>query len=151
VTGSFWNGVVGFFDKLWVYDLGGGGHGPAQWSQFGGNSRHSGFFPTRIELRLDDDVLLWQPVAAASGYDVVRGDLDTLRATGGDFSAATEDCIANDVTDLQVVEPAHPLPGQAHWFLVRATTGMGHGSYDGAVSQAGPRDPGINASPFGCP
>jgi len=36
VTGSFWNGYSGYYDKLWVYDLGGPPHGPVQWGQFMG-------------------------------------------------------------------------------------------------------------------
>lgn len=42
VTGDYWNGNTGFFDKVWVYDLGGTTHGSIQWGQFGGGPRHQG-------------------------------------------------------------------------------------------------------------
>jgi VCBS repeat protein len=42
VTGAFWNGFPGMYDKVWVYDLGGGAHGPVLWGQFMGGPRHQG-------------------------------------------------------------------------------------------------------------
>ncbi|MBP7149665.1 MAG: FG-GAP repeat protein [Acidobacteria bacterium] len=96
--------------------------------------------------------LTWNPNATAEGYDVVRGRLPELLATGGDFAAATELCLANDVTGDVVSDPATPAPGSGSWYLVRAVNFLGAGSYDelgqGAV---GPRDPEIGASGAGCP
>jgi hypothetical protein len=45
VTGNYWSGVNGFFDKLWVYDLGGSNHGAVEWGQFGGGPEHRGVYP----------------------------------------------------------------------------------------------------------
>jgi MYXO-CTERM domain-containing protein len=42
VTGDFWDGSRGFFDKVWVFDLGGPAHGPVLWGQFMGNAQHTG-------------------------------------------------------------------------------------------------------------
>jgi len=44
VTGMFWNGVADFYDKVWVYDLGGAEHGPVHWGQFGGGPAHRGVY-----------------------------------------------------------------------------------------------------------
>lgn len=44
VSGDFWNGYPGYFDKVWVFDLGGPRHGPVQWGQFMGNARHTGAY-----------------------------------------------------------------------------------------------------------
>lgn len=44
VTGAIWGGVPAYLDKVWVYDLGGGDHGPVQWGQFGGGAGHGGVY-----------------------------------------------------------------------------------------------------------
>jgi hypothetical protein len=42
VISDRWSGVSGYFDKVWVYDLGGPAHGPIQWGQFMGAANHQG-------------------------------------------------------------------------------------------------------------
>jgi hypothetical protein len=42
VGGSYWNGVTGSYDTLWVYDLHGTAYGPVLWGQFMGGPRHQG-------------------------------------------------------------------------------------------------------------
>lgn len=45
VTGDFSDGPNhGYFDKVWVYDLGGPTHGSVLWGQFMGNARHTGTY-----------------------------------------------------------------------------------------------------------
>ena len=45
VTGDFWNGFPGMYDKVWVYDLKGPGpYGPVLWGQFMGGPRHQGWY-----------------------------------------------------------------------------------------------------------
>lgn len=44
VTGNFWNGISGDYDKVWVYDLGGPSHGPVLWGQFMGGPKHQGYY-----------------------------------------------------------------------------------------------------------
>jgi hypothetical protein len=93
-------------------------------------------------------LLNWIGVEGASGYDVVKGDLLLLRATG-QFSTSLLSCLENDGTDTQASDPAIPAPGGGFYYLVRAIPG---GTYDCACpSQAGPRDAGIQASPAACP
>ena len=43
-------------------------------------------------LAVDVALLSWSPLPGASGYDLMSGDLGTLTATGGDFSAASNPC-----------------------------------------------------------
>jgi len=45
VTGDYWDGRIGYYDKVWVYDL----HGPTpygriEWGQFMGGPRHQGLY-----------------------------------------------------------------------------------------------------------
>jgi N-acetylneuraminic acid mutarotase len=94
----------------------------------------------------------WATSPSANGYDVTRGDLAALLASGGDFALATTGCVGNDLADGQVEDDAVPSPGGGFWYLVRAVNGSGAGTYDGDDGeQAAPRDPGIAASPAGCP
>ncbi len=95
----------------------------------------------------------WPALPVAQRYDVVRGDLTTLLLTGGSYSAATEACVANDVTVAHIDDAEDPDPGgYGFWYLIRAGNCTGVGSYNGpGASQAAPRDAGIAASGRACP
>jgi hypothetical protein len=97
----------------------------------------------------------------AAAYDVVAGDLGTLWATAGDFTAAlgafagASACMADGTTSLSMDDPyGAPAPG-AGWFTVLrpvAASCSAHGSYDeGQPSQSGSRDAEIAASGRSCP
>jgi hypothetical protein len=46
VSGSYWDGFSGNKDKVWMFDLHGGGpYGPVLWGQFMGGPEHQGFYP----------------------------------------------------------------------------------------------------------
>jgi len=94
----------------------------------------------------------WDPMPEATAFDVVRGDVQTLRATGGNFSVATTACVANDRSGTFVLYSGTPLPGRAFWFLGRDIAGAVAGTYDaGDSAQVGSSDAGIAASPARCP
>jgi len=94
----------------------------------------------------------WDAVADATGYDVTRGSLSALRSTGGNFSAAVDGCLENDLTANTHEDADMPEPGDGYWYLVRATSLGGAASFDsGAPSQVASRDAGIEASPYACP
>lgn len=42
VGGSYWNGIEGYYDDVWVYDLHGSTYGPILWGQFLAGPRHHG-------------------------------------------------------------------------------------------------------------
>jgi uncharacterized membrane protein len=94
----------------------------------------------------------WTAVAGATGYDLVRGGLNALRASGGDFSAGVNACLENDLSETSREDRDNPSPGDGFWYLVGATTCGGRSTYDsGAPSQTASRDAGIQASPYACP
>jgi len=96
--------------------------------------------------------LTWPPLAVAVDYDVVRGDLGELSISDGDFAAATDACLVDDVTATQVDDPDDPDPGYGFWYLLRAGNCTGVGSYDDVdPTQAAPRGAGIAASGQACP
>jgi hypothetical protein len=104
-----------------------------------------------LVLRVEEDRLEWSPLANASGYDVVRGDLGTLLRTGGDFTAATAECLADDYAPTVLPYAGVPARGQAFWFLARWVTPSQVGTFDsGGPGQVGLRDAEIDASPLGC-
>jgi hypothetical protein len=95
-------------------------------------------------------VLSWTSNPAASWYDVVTGNLSTLRSSGGDFTVATSGCAIEKATTTSqpLAQPAVP----AAWFLVRGANCRGRGTYDtGVPSQVGQRDAEIDASSADCP
>jgi hypothetical protein len=98
----------------------------------------------------------------ASAFDVLWGDLGTLRVTGGDFGSALDAvpagesaCLANDTTALSVHDPyGDPAPDGATFTLVRAvpTACPAEGTLDeGNPAQLGSRDAEVAASPGACP
>ena len=96
--------------------------------------------------------LEWSAVAAATGYDLARGSLSVLRSSHGDFSAATTDCLENDLTATSRDDADTPGAGDGFWYLVRAVNCGGSATFDsGAPSQVGSRDAEIQASPSTCP
>ncbi len=43
IAGDYWDGYSGYYDKVWVYDLGGTlAYGPVLWGGFMGNAKHTG-------------------------------------------------------------------------------------------------------------
>lgn len=48
IPGAYWIGLPMFYDKVWVYDLGGPFHGKIEWGQFGGGPEHRGLYPVPL-------------------------------------------------------------------------------------------------------
>lgn len=95
--------------------------------------------------------LSWTRVTGAGRADLLRGDLSTLLATGGDFTAATQACLLNSTPVSTGTDAADPPAGEGFWYLVRAE-GTGHqGTYDEGGAQVGSRDAEIAASASACP
>jgi hypothetical protein len=93
--------------------------------------------------------LSWDRAPNVSGYDVVKGDLGLLVASGGDLASSLLACVENGSADTASSDPEAPGPGGAFYYLVRGTPG---GTYDsGCPGQAAPRDAGVAASAFACP
>jgi hypothetical protein len=96
--------------------------------------------------------LSWASVSTATGYDVARGSLVTLRSSQGNFSTATTDCFANDVAATTINDIVAPTTGQGFWYVLRAISCGGHASYNsGSPDQVGSRDAEIAASGVACP
>jgi PKD repeat protein len=95
--------------------------------------------------------LTWGGTALAASYDVVRGNLATLRSTRGSFAMSTTGCLENDGSDQTSSDPATPAAGAGFWYLARASDCAGRpGSYNDGTQSAG-RDSGIIAAPSTCP
>lgn len=94
----------------------------------------------------------WTAVPAAAAYDVVRGALNLLRSSGGNFTTSTQVCLANDQAATSVFDPS-PVPvADGFWYLLRGLSCGGAGTYNETVgSQIGSRDLEISASPSSCP
>ena len=96
--------------------------------------------------------LTWPAVAAATGYDLVTGGLQALRSSGGNFSTATTQCLADDLPATSFDDAAIPALGQGFFYLIRAVNCGGGNSYNsGSPSQIGLRDAEIAASGHACP
>jgi len=104
------------------------------------------------KLTMLENDLNWNAVLDVAGYDVVRGSLEDLRTSQGDFSTSTDQCLGDNLDVMAVTDPDVPVTGNGYWYLVRvvySTSGY-VGSYD--VESTGTlRDDGIAASFLGCP
>ena len=106
--------------------------------------------------------LLWTADPGNPGYavfDVVYGDLDVLRSSSGDFTAAITSCLANDGSSPLVSLPL-PTAGKKYFFLVRAQETVevcGGGSWNESFAvapftQPTDRDPSLaSAAICACP
>jgi hypothetical protein len=107
-----------------------------------------------------DAVWSWTS-GGASTFDLVRGDLDALRATSGDFGAALDAlpggenaCLANNTSSLSFNDPyGDPAPGSGIFAILRAVTTAcpAEGTLDDGGAQVGSRDAEVAASARACP
>jgi len=107
-----------------------------------------------IELSWDGAGMSWPAQPGATGYDVVRGDLNELVASGGNFflSSVTETCVAADTGATSFTDPTPVPPGDGFWYLTRAIDAGGTSTYDsGFGSQQDFRDDEIAGSGNDCP
>ena len=106
----------------------------------------------RTVLTVDSGLLSWTPAGGATGYDVVQGDLLLLRSSGGDFTAATLGCVANDATERTATVTGTPAPGEGTWYLVRGVAPSGAQTYQSlGGSLESLRDDEIAAAASTCP
>lgn len=114
-----------------------------------------GFGPViRVSKSAATGVLLsWTPLQSASWYDVVGGKLSSLRASRGNFSVSTDQCLTSKTVSTSSGDPSQtPGPSDGVWYLVRGSNCKGRGTYDtGQPSQIGSRDAEIAASGHDCP
>jgi len=87
--------------------------------------------------------LTWDPIPNAY-YDVVQGSLEALVASEGDYGAAVENCLADNLLSELFFWDGSPEVGRIAFFLVRAVNCGGNGSYNVDLeAQDGLRDEGI--------
>jgi len=107
---------------------------------------------SELEVQFSGNQLEWAPIPGASRYDVVHGSLSVLRQTDGSFDVATDECAAALTAGPQLDAGQDPESGEGFWWLVRAVSVAGKGTYDAsAVSQADARDQEIVDSGIDCP
>jgi hypothetical protein len=87
----------------------------------------------------DKTTLTWTSLAFEAGsgtlYDVIKGDLDDLRATG-DVSAAS--CLGSASTGASLVDGLDPDPEKGAYYVVQARNACGESGF-GASSDGEPR------------
>ena len=97
------------------------------------NPSHSVVPPEVCSLTLsrngDVETLDWTSLTEISGsgtrYDVLRGYLDELPVGTG----ASELCVADDLDTPSFEDPFEPAPSEGVWYLVRAVSQCGQGSW----------------------
>jgi hypothetical protein len=98
----------------------------------------------KLEIAAASPTLLrWSTLGPGVTYDVVRGDVGSLRATGGLVDLGVVTCIENDSIDLSnrtLEDAAVPPVGGAFFYLVRPTP-KGAGFGYGTSSDHEPRQP----------
>ncbi len=95
-------------------------------------------------------LLTWDALSGATASDVVYGDLNVLRASGGNFQLATLNPIVCNTPLLSVTQDGNPAARNGFWFLERGGNCGGAGTYNDGT-QVASRDPGILASGRDCP
>ena len=94
----------------------------------------------------------WGGVGLADSYDLVKGRLEDLQSSHGNFTTAISECLENNDLDTIALDSAQPSLAHGYFYLVRAIAACKTGTYDsGDASQQGLRDAEISASPLACP
>jgi cysteine-rich repeat protein len=105
-----------------------------------------------VGLTMSSTTIDWPMVPGAHAYDLTIGNLNALESTGGDFTAASQGCLSAQLAPNTFDHPGTAVaPGDALFYLVRATNCSGRGTYDDASAQTGSRDVEIQAGPSPCP
>ncbi|HEV8202500.1 MAG TPA: hypothetical protein VGS03_21010 [Candidatus Polarisedimenticolia bacterium] len=105
-----------------------------------------------ISLSQGPEMVSWSTVGGADRYDLVRGSLTLLNASGGNFTTAVQACLANDQVGTSFTDATQPPAGSGFFYLVRGTSCGGAGTYDSVGgNQVGSRDAEIAASANACP
>jgi hypothetical protein len=88
-------------------------------------------------------------------YDVVRGKLSGLRATGGNFADPSigMTCIKDDFVNVTAADAANPPAGDGYLYLMRESRTLSYeeSPFWATRSQSGQRTAEINAAPGHCP
>ncbi|MEW5806367.1 MAG: CRTAC1 family protein [Acidobacteriota bacterium] len=105
-----------------------------------------------LRFSSDKSTITWDPVSGAESYDIVKGDLNSLRSSHGDFSSSLTGCVENDSADTQTFDDSQPPAGEGFYYLARFEHSGGKKStYDVCSTyQKGARDAEINASTNKC-
>jgi DNA-binding beta-propeller fold protein YncE len=74
-----------------------------------------------LRLAADKQTISWSSRVVHGPFDVVRGDLGLLRASGGDFGGAI--CLESDSTATTTTDLAEPAPGEGAYYLMRCDGG----------------------------
>jgi hypothetical protein len=101
----------------------------------------------------DKQTMNWDVVAEADRYDVVKGDLESLRSSLGDYTNSLRSCLEDDSTNTQTIDTDNPTaPNEGFYYLVRAHIDCRNGTYNTSqASQVGDRDAEIENSINRCP
>jgi hypothetical protein len=98
----------------------------------------------RVAPAFDGDYTIYWTLAGGTAFDVVRGDLASLRATGS-FTASVNACLRDNLTANYFRDLSVPPAGNGFWYLVRPLNCAGAGTYGSAQ-----RDQEIAASASAC-
>ncbi len=105
-----------------------------------------------LVLEADKQAMRWNDVLLADRYDVVKGDLQALRSTGGDYTSTLLVCLEDDSLDARSGDSSDPSAGEGFYYLVRAQAACKSGTFNSEhPGQSGDRDSEIASSPHACP
>ena len=107
------------------------------------------------DLSFDDDgqTLYWSSLSWTNVYDVVKGDLNALSDSGGDYFSSVTSCLEDDLGGSSALDTESPDPGGAFFYVVRGVIGSEDtGTFDTlGLGQITSRDAGIELAPDTCP
>lgn len=106
-----------------------------------------------LQFDADGQTMTWAPQFTGTSFDVLRGDLGALRASGGDFGASGISCVADDGPVAGATDTSIPGGSRGFFYLARAVSCADqHGSYESAgPGQVGSRDDAMLGLPAACP
>jgi PKD repeat protein len=96
--------------------------------------------------------LQWDPVAGATVYDVIGGDLGALLDAAGDFAGSDPVCMGDALSGPEFSDPAAPYSRGTYYVVRGVSCADETGPYDsGGPNQQAPRGTSLPAAPAVCP
>lgn len=108
ITGDYWHGYPEYFNKVWVYDLGGLSHGKIEWGQLQGGPQHQGIYPAPPEIYGVDLIIQSPEIMNASPGTRISIPLEYNN--GGNRMASSVRLIATLDPNLTYVNDTSGIP-----------------------------------------
>jgi hypothetical protein len=106
---------------------------------------------TGLFFEMNKQIFNWNSDTVADRYDVMKGDLMSLRSSNGDFTSSLTGCLEENSADTQSSDSVDPGSDEGFYYLIRGQADCRNGTINcGHPGQIEDRDAEIDSSSNKC-